>query len=226
VSSSSLNKIFSEEIMKKYLGISVLLAAWLLALPAWAVATSPDTLVDNTAQEVLSIVRQDKELKSGNTAKILALVEAKILPHFDFTRMTRLAMGKNWAKATPEQQQELVKEFRTLLVRTYSNALSTYSDYTIKVEPLKNNVADTDTTVRTKVMDSGQQPVPIDYSMEKTSDGWKVYDVTVAGVSLVTNYRSTFNSQVRDGGVDKLIKTLVEKNRSLVAADKKASASN
>lgn len=212
--------------MKKYLGISVLLAAWLLALPAWAVATSPDTLVDNTAQEVLSIVRQDKELKSGNTAKILALVEAKILPHFDFTRMTRLAMGKNWAKATPEQQQELVKEFRTLLVRTYSNALSTYSDYTIKVEPLKNNVADTDTTVRTKVMDSGQQPVPIDYSMEKTSDGWKVYDVTVAGVSLVTNYRSTFNSQVRDGGVDKLIKTLVEKNRSLVAADKKASASN
>ena len=212
--------------MKKYLGISVLLAAWLLALPAWAVATSPDTLVDNTAQEVLSIVRQDKELKSGNTAKILALVEAKILPHFDFTRMTRLAMGKNWTKATPEQQQELVKEFRTLLVRTYSNALSTYSDYTIKVEPLKNNAADTDATVRTKVIDGGQQPVPIDYSMEKTSDGWKVYDVTVAGVSLVTNYRSTFNSQVRDGGVDKLIKTLVEKNRSLVAADKKASASN
>ncbi len=212
--------------MKKYLGISVLLAAWWFALPAWAVATSPDTLVDNTAQEVLTIVRQDKDLQSGNTAKILALVEAKILPHFDFTRMTRLAMGKNWAKATPEQQQELVNEFRTLLVRTYSNALTTYKDYTIKVEPLKNNPTDTDTTVRTKVMDGGQQPVPIDYSMEKTSDGWKVYDVTVAGVSLVTNYRSTFNSQVRDGGVDKLIKTLVEKNRSLVAADKKASNSN
>jgi phospholipid transport system substrate-binding protein len=210
--------------MKKYLSISVLLAAWWLALPAWAVATSPDTLVDNTAQEVLAIVRQDKELKSGNTPKILALVEAKVLPHFDFTRMTRLAMGKNWSKATSDQQQELVKEFRTLLVRTYSNALSTYSDYTIKVEPLKNNAADTDATVRTKVMDGGQQPVPIDYSMEKTSDGWKVYDVTVAGVSLVTNYRSTFNSQVRDGGVDKLIKTLVEKNRSLIAADKKASA--
>ena len=209
--------------MKKYLGISVLLAAWGLALPTWAVATSPDTLVDNTAQEVLTIVRQDKDLQAGNTAKILALVEAKILPHFNFTRMTRLAMGKNWAKATPEQQQELVNEFRTLLVRTYSNALTTYKDHTIKVEPLKNNATDTDTTVRTKVIDGGQQPVPIDYSMEKTSDGWKVYDVTVAGVSLVTNYRSTFNSQVRDGGVDKLIKTLVEKNRSLVDADKKAS---
>ncbi|SOD40297.1 MlaC/ttg2D family ABC transporter substrate-binding protein [Nitrosovibrio sp. Nv4] len=210
--------------MKKYLGISVLLAAWWLALPAWAMATSPDTLVDNTAQEVLAIVRQDKELQSGNTAKILDLVEAKVLPHFNFARMTRLAMGKNWSKATPEQQQELVKEFRTLLVRTYSNALSTYSDYTIKVEPLKSNAADTDTTVKTKVMDSGQQPVPIDYSMEKTNDGWKVYDVTVAGVSLVTNYRSTFNSQVREGGVEKLIKTLADKNRSLVAADKKASA--
>ena len=113
--------------MKKYLGISGLLAAWLVAFPA-AAEVSPDTLVDNTAQEVLSIVRQDKELRAGNMAKILDLVEAKVLPHFNFTRMTRLAMGKNWNKATPQQQEELVKEFRTLLVRTYSNALSTYSD--------------------------------------------------------------------------------------------------
>jgi phospholipid transport system substrate-binding protein len=209
--------------MKKYLGISGLLAAWLLVSPAWAAETSPDTLVDNTAQEVLTIVRQDKELRAGNTAKILDLVEAKVLPHFNFTRMTRLAMGKNWPKATPEQQQELVKEFRTLLVRTYSNALSTYSDYKITVEPQKSKAGDTDTTVKTKVIqDNGQQPVDIDYSMEKTSDGWKVYDVTVAGVSLVTNYRSTFNSQVRDGGVEKLIKTLADKNRSLAANDKKA----
>ena len=211
--------------MKKYLGIFVLLTAWLSALPAWSIeTTNPDTLVDNTAQEVLKIVRQDKELQ-GNNAKILDLVEAKILPHFNFTRMTRLSMGKNWSKATPDQQEQLVKEFRTLLVRTYSNALTDYRDHTIKVEPLKTAVDDTDVTVKTKVMqDHGQQPVPIDYSMEKTSDGWKVYDVTVAGVSLVTNYRSTFNNQVRDGGVDKLLKTLVDKNRSLVAADKKADA--
>src|SRR5687768_3782302 len=209
--------------MTKYFGISGLLAAWLLVSPAIAAETSPDTLVENTAQEVLTIVRQDKELQAGNTGKILDLVEAKVLPHFNFMRMTRLAMGKNWRNATPEQQEELVKEFRTLLVRTYSNALSTYSDYKITVEPLKSKAGDTDTTVKTKVIqDNGQQPVDIDYSMEKTSDGWKVYDVTVAGVSLVTNYRSTFNSQVREGGVEKLIKTLAEKNRSLAANDKKA----
>ena len=123
--------------MKKYFDIFVLLAAWLLALPTWAMEVSPDTLVDNTAQEVLAIVRQDKDIRAGNTAKILDVVEAKILPHFDFTRMTRLAMGKNWSKAAPEQQQQLVKEFRTLLVRTYSNALTTYRDHTITVEPLK-----------------------------------------------------------------------------------------
>jgi phospholipid transport system substrate-binding protein len=209
--------------MKKYLGIPLMLSAWLLAPLAWAAETSPDTLVDNTAQEVLTIVRQDKDIRGGNKAKILDLVEAKILPHFNFNRMTRLAMGKNWSQAAPDQQQELVKEFRTLLVRTYSNALSNYSDATIKVEPLKNKGGETDTTVKTKVIqDSGQEPVPIDYSMEKTSDGWKVYDVTVAGVSLVTNYRSTFNNQVREGGVEKLIKTLADKNRSLIASDKKA----
>lgn len=208
--------------MKKYLGISGLLATWLIAFPAAAAEISPDTLVDNTAQEVLSIVRQDKELRAGNMAKILDLVEAKVLPHFNFTRMTRLAMGKNWNKATPQQQEELVKEFRTLLVRTYSNALSTYSDYKIKVEPVRSKAEDTDTTVKTKVMQDSGQPVDIDYSMEKTGDGWKVYDVTVAGVSLVTNYRSTFNSQVREGGVEKLLKTLGDKNRALAANDKKA----
>jgi phospholipid transport system substrate-binding protein len=211
--------------MKKYFEISVLLAAWLLALPTWAMEVSPDTLVDNTAQEVLAIVRQDKDIRAGNTAKILDLVEAKILPHFDFTRMTRLAMGKNWSKAAPEQQQQLVKEFRTLLVRTYSNALTTYRDHTIKVEPLKTKADNSDTTVKTQVVQGqGQQPVPIDYSMEKTNDGWKVYDVTVAGVSLVTNYRSTFNSQVHEGGVEKLLKTLTDKNRTLIAGDKKADA--
>lgn len=200
-----------------------MLSAWLLSAPSWAVETSPDTLVDNTAQEVLAIVRQDKDIRGGNKAKILDLVEAKILPHFNFNRMTRLAMGKNWSKAAPDQQQELVKEFRTLLVRTYSNALSSYSDATIKVEPLKTKGGETDATVKTRVIqDQGQEPVPIDYSMEKIGDEWKVYDVTVAGVSLVTNYRSTFNNQVREGGVEQLLKTLAEKNRSLIASDKKA----
>ncbi|GAB1719511.1 MAG: Toluene tolerance [Nitrosospira sp.] len=213
--------------MKTHFAAFVLLATFFLgfAAPAWSIEVRPDALVDKTAQEVLAIVRQDKEIQAGNTTKILDLVEAKILPHFDFTRMTRLAMGKNWAKAAPDQQQQLVDEFRTLLVRTYSNALTTYRDHTITVEPLKDLGDATDTTVKTKVMqDQGQQPVPMDYSMERTNDGWKVYDVTVAGVSLVTNYRSTFNNQVREGGVEKLIKTLVDKNRALVANDKKAAA--
>ncbi|SEK99486.1 MlaC/ttg2D family ABC transporter substrate-binding protein [Nitrosovibrio tenuis] len=204
--------------MKGYLGVPIMLG-WLLAFPVWSMER-PDTLVDNTAQEVLTIIRQDKELRAGNHAKLLDLVEGKILPHFDFNRMTQLAMGKNWSKATPEQRQTLVNEFRTLLVRTYSNALSTYSNHTIKVEPLKGDPA-SDTLVKTKVIqDGGQQPIPIDYSMEKAGDSWKVYDVTVAGVSLVTNYRSTFDSQVREGGVEKLIKTLSDKNKSLIASDK------
>lgn len=206
--------------MKGYLGVPIMLG-WLLAFPVWSMER-PDTLVDNTAQEVLTIIRQDKELRAGNHAKILDLIESKILPHFDFKRMTQLAMGKNWSKAAPEQQQTLVNEFRTLLVRTYSNALSTYSDRSIQVEPLKGDPAG-DTLVKTKVIQAGgQQPIPIDYSMEKTGDGWKVYDVTVAGVSLVTNYRSTFNSQVSEGGVEKLIKTLSDKNKSLIASDKAA----
>lgn len=208
--------------MKTYFGVVLMLVAGLLPFSSGAAETSPDKLVDNTAQEVLSIVRQDKELRAGNTTKILDLVEAKVLPHFNFTRMTRLAMGKNWSKATPEQQQELVKEFRTLLVRTYSNALSTYSDYEIRVEPLRGASSDTEATVKTKVIqDHGQQPVDIDYSMENKGEGWKVYDVIVAGVSLVTNYRSTFNNQIREGGVEKLIKTLSDKNRSLADNDNK-----
>lgn len=214
--------------MKTYLGISAFLAVWLLASPASAVEIAPDTLVDNTAQEVLTIIRQDKDIRAGNTGKILNLVEAKILPHFNFTRMTRLAMGKNWPKAAPDQQQELVKEFRTLLVRTYSNALASYRDYEIKVEPARLKVDDTDVTVKTQVIqDHGQQPVPIDYSMEKIVDSWKVYDVTVAGVSLVTNYRGSFNTQIRDGGISGLLKTLQDKNRSLEAKDKeKKTAAN
>lgn len=200
--------------MKKNLGIFLFLAIGLLASPARSAPANPDTLVENTAQEVLQIIRQDKTLQ-GSRARLLDLVEAKILPHFNFTRMTRLAMGKNWSRATPDQQQQLIKEFRTLLIRTYSNALTDYRDYAIKVEPLKAPADASEVIVKTKVMqDRGQQPVPIDYSMEKADDGWKVYDVTVAGISLVTNYRSTFSNQVRDGGVEKLLKTLVDKNQA------------
>ncbi len=209
--------------MKTSFGIAVLLSTLLLAPTTWAIETSPDILVNNTAQEVLAIIKRDKGIQSGNKAKILALVESKILPHFNFTRMTRLAMGKNWSKATPQQQQELQKQFRTLLVRTYYKALSVYSHHTIKVTPLKAIAGDY-ATVKTQVMQTHGNPVSIDYSMEKTSTGWKVYDITVAGVSLVINYRSSFNSQIRRGGIEGLLKTLSKKNRMLDAKDKEKSA--
>lgn len=209
--------------MKTYFGIAVLLSTLLLAPTTWAIETSPDILVNNTAQEVLAIIKRDKDIQSGNKAKILELVESKILPHFNFARMTRLAMGKNWSKAAPQQQQELEKQFRTLLVRTYYKALSVYSHHTIKVTPLKAIAGDY-ATVKTQVIQTHGRPVSIDYSMEKTSNGWKVYDITVAGISLVINYRSSFNSQIRRGGIEGLLKTLSEKNRMLDAKDKEKSA--
>lgn len=202
--------------MKKLFGVFTLFTALLLAFPAWTMAIPPDKLVDQTVQEVINIIRQDEEIKDGNSKKILDLVENKIIPHFNFERMTRLAMGKNWRKANTEQQDEIVGEFRDLLVRTYSNTLSKYQNERIIVSPLKSLGDNTEATVKTEVVQGrGKRPVPIDYNMEKTADGWKVYDVIVSGVSLVMNYRGSFNSQVSKDGVDGLIKILVEKNRSL-----------
>ncbi|SEQ91970.1 phospholipid transport system substrate-binding protein [Nitrosomonas sp. Nm51] len=200
--------------MKKLLGVMPLLVSFLFVFPAWSMM-EPDRLVDETVQEVLEIIGKDDKI-GEDKERMLDLIENKILPHFDFTRMTSLAMGKHWSSAVPEQQNVLVKEFKTLLVRTYSNALTTYRDETVKVNPIRDLGNKDDATVRTIVhQGSGKQPVPIDYSMKKGSDGWKVYDVTVAGVSLVTNYRGSFNSQIRKGGIDGLIKALSDKNRSL-----------
>lgn len=202
--------------MKRFLGLIIFTLSNLLALPAWSMDLAPDRLVDKTVKEVIEIIQQDEALRNGDREKMFDLIETKILPHFNFTRMTQLAMGQHWSKAQPEQQNRIVDEFRTLLVRTYSNALTSYHDETIKVNPLPELGDRTETKVRTVVIQGkGKEPVPIDYSMEKKSDGWKVYDVTVAGVSLVTNYRGTFNSQVRKGGVDGLLKALSDKNKSL-----------
>ena len=209
---------------KSKFSIVVMLSALLLAPISWAAETRPDTLVKETAQEVLTIIKKDKEIQSGNKAKILNLVKSKILPHFNFTRMTRLAMGKNWRKASPQQKKELEKEFRTLLVRTYYKALAVYSDHTIKVSPLKNVAGKTDATVKTEIIQSHGQPVSIDYSMEKINSAWKVYDITVAGISLVINYRGSFNSKIRSGGVEGLLKALNKKNRMLKDKDKEKSA--
>jgi phospholipid transport system substrate-binding protein len=185
-----------------------------LLLPeARAQDVAPDVLVKNITQEVTAIIKQDKDIRTGNTKKIVALVETKILPHFDFARMTRIAMARNWRTASPDQQQQLTNEFRTLLVRTYSNALSTYRDQTIDVKPLRAKPEDTEVTVRSEVKQPGAQATAIDYDMAKNPDGWKVYDVKVDGVSLVTTYRDSFAAEIRDHGIDGLIQSLQAKNR-------------
>jgi len=196
----------------------VLLAGALLAAPAPAQELAPDVLVKNVTTEVVGLITKDKEIRSGNRSRLIEVIEAKVLPHFNFGSMTALAMGQNWNKATPEQKKRLVDEFRTLLVRTYASALAAYSEQRFDFRPLRARPTDTDVTVNVRVIQSGAQPVPIDYSMEKTAAGWKVYDVMVGGVSLVANYRTEFNSTVREAGIEGLIKNLQAKNRSLDAA--------
>lgn len=193
-------------------------------LPLGAAAQSqesPDAMVKRIADEVIAIVKTDKDLQNGNSAKVVALAEQKVLPHFDFTRMTRLAVGRNWSQATPEQREALTKEFRTLLVRTYSSSLSQYRNQKIEVKPLATAPGDEDVVVRTAVIQEGGPPIPIDYRMEKTKEGWKVYDVVIDGASLVTTYRGSFNDQVQRGGIDGLLKTLTERNAGPAAPAKK-----
>jgi phospholipid transport system substrate-binding protein len=173
---------------------------------------APDALVKRVSQDVLGIIKADPKVQAGDQARIREVVETKLLPYFDFERITALAMGRNWRQATPEQQKQLVEEFRQLLVRTYSGALAQYRDQTMDYKPLRADANASDVTVRTEVVRQGQAPVPIDYSMAKGPSGWKVYDVIVGGVSLVTNYRDEFNEQIKSGGIDGLIKTLQAKN--------------
>lgn len=191
------------------MGLAALAAA--LALSAQA-QEAPDALVKRVSQEVLQTIKSDPKIQSGDQARIREVMESKLAPNFDFERMTALAMGRNWRQATPEQQKQLVSQFKTLLVRTYSGALSQYRDQTIDYKPLRADPNATDVIVRTEVMRQGQQPVPIDYGMEKKDGAWKAYDVVVGGVSLVTNYRDEFTEQVRAGGIDGLIRTLTAKN--------------
>ncbi|MBK6654669.1 phospholipid-binding protein MlaC [Zoogloea sp.] len=180
-------------------------------------ATAPDALVKSVTDDVITIVRQDKAIQSGDTRKAVELVETRVLPYFDFAHMTRLAVGKDWKQASAEQKTVLTQEFKTLLVRTYSNALTQYRNQQIDFKPLKAKPEDTDVVVRTEVRQPGAKPVQIDYNLEKLADGWKVYDVLVAGVSLVTNYRDSFGQEVRTGGIDGLIKSLKDKNKQLDA---------
>lgn len=200
---------------------ALLLAGIGLLLPMGAGAqdaAAPDVLVRNVTEEVLDVIRKDKDIQNGSTRKAIELVEQKVLPHFNFARMTALAMGKEWRQANPAQQKALTEEFRTLLVRTYSNALTAYKNQKVDYKPLRMQPADTDVTVHTQINQPGGKPITLDYTLEKQGASWKVYDVVVGGVSLVTNYRESFAAEVRNGGVDGLIKSLQAKNRSLESA--------
>jgi phospholipid transport system substrate-binding protein len=186
-----------------------------LALPSHAQTQplDPESLVKKITQEVLEAVKQDKALQEGDRQKALKLAEEKILPHVDFQEATRLAVGKAWQQATPEQRQKLIAEFKAMLVRTYSNAIDTYRGQTMKVLPVRMKPDDTDVTVRNQYVKPGERPVLVDYAMRKTESGWKVYDIVVEGVSLVLTYRSEFDAVVRQDGVDGLIRRLAEKNK-------------
>ena len=197
------------------------MVALLAAGPARAQDVPPDQLVKSVTLEVVELITKDKEIKAGNRAKLIQLIDAKVLPHFNFGAMTALAMGQNWNRANPDQKKRLTEEFRTLLVRTYASALAAYSEQKFDFRPLRAKPTDTDVTVQVRVLQQGAQPVPIDYSMEKTASGWKVYDVMVGGVSLVANYRTEFGNVVRESGIDGLVKNLNTKNKSLDASEKK-----
>lgn len=188
------------------------------AAPAATAPLAPDVLARSVTDEVLALLRADKDIQSGNTQKARELIENRIAPHFNFASMTRLAVGKNWSAANAEQRKVLVAEFRALLVQLYSASLMLYKDQKIEYRPLKLAPGDTDVVVRSLVRQSGGgEPVQVDYGMEKTDDGWKVYNVKIAGVSMVETYRGTFNSEFQKNGADGLIRMLRDKNRALVA---------
>ena len=204
--------------MQRFL-LGMLAACFLASAPAWAQdAIAPDALAKSVTEEVLAVLQSDKDIQAGNTKKVVDLVEKKVLPYFDFVRMTRLAVGPNWRQASSDQQKSLVNEFRALLVQTYAATFTAYRNQTIEYRPLRMQPNDTEVVVKSLIHQPGGKPVTVDYKMEKNSSEWKVYDVVVADLSLVQNYRGTFETEVRKGGIDGLIKALTDKNRQLVSA--------
>lgn len=204
-----------ESVMRN--GLFGILLASFLAVPAAHAAevVAPDLLAKRVTEEVLAVLRADKDIQAGDLSKAAELIETKILPHFNFPTMTRLAVGRHWARATPAQRQALTSEFRVLLLRTYTASLTLYRDQTIDYRPVKIKPNDTDVTVKSVIRQKSGEPISVDYAMEKTENGWKVYDVKIAGISLVENYRTTFSAEIERSGIDGLIRVLTEKNRTL-----------
>jgi phospholipid transport system substrate-binding protein len=203
--------------LKKFL--TTICALGLLGFTGMASAQeAPDALVKRISSEVLEIAKADREIQGGNQKKVLDLVEAKILPHVDFQRMTALAAGRHWREATPEQQQKLIDEFRSLLVYTYSGAISQVRDQKLEFRPFRADPAETDVEVRSQVIQTRGEPIQINYRLEKQPSGWKIYDVNVLGAWLVESYKSSFNSEISKNGIDGLIKALSDRNKRLASA--------
>jgi len=188
-------------------------AMWLLSGVAMAGMT-PDQLVKKTADDVIEVIKNDKDIQAGNQQKIFALAEEKILPNFDFEKVSRLVLGKNWTNATPEQKTAFQAEFKTLLLRTYATALSKYKNQTIEYKPFRMEAGAESATVKTAIQQPGGDPISVDYSLGKKADDWKVFDIVIEGVSLVTNYRSQFAQEIRQNGLDSLTKKLADKNKA------------
>ncbi len=186
--------------------------SFFLAAAVGAQELGPEELVKKVTSDVLESIKSDKQLQAGDRRKALALVEQKILPLVDFREATMLAMGKSWYAATPEQQARAVNEFRSMLVRIYANAIDVYRGQTLKVLPVRLPAGATDVTVRNQYLSEGRPPVPVEYAMRKTPEGWKIYDIAVEGVSLVLTYRAEFEQITRSSGVEGLIKRLQQKN--------------
>ena len=198
--------------MLKRLIIGICLVAFSMTTIA---AEAPDELVKRTAEDVLAIVKSDKDIQAGNQEKLFALAQEKILPNFNFDKVSRLVLGKNWTKATPEQKTGFQAEFKSLLLRTYSTALSKYKNQTIEYAPLRMADGAVNASVKTSILQPGGQPIAVNYSLEKQADAtWKVYDIVIEGVSLVTNYRGQFAQEIRQNGLDSLIKKLADKNKA------------
>ena len=198
---------------RKAAGRALVLLVGLFASAASAQELAPDALVRAVSRDVTTAIRQDRDIRAGNPKKLVALVESMILPHVDAARMTRLAVGPGWRQATPEQQKRLTEEFTTLLIHTYSAALLSYSDQAMEVKPVRAQSSDTEVVVRSEVRQAGGQPLAFEFTMEKMPSGWKVYDVKIGGVSLVSTYRGTFQEEIRNHGIEGLIATLASKNR-------------
>ena len=193
--------------------VSTLTLAAALLAPAVRAQEAPDALVMRISTDVIDAVKADKAIQAGDVGRILVLVDEKVMPSVNFRRMTASAVGRHWRQATPEQQQRLQEEFKVLLVRSYAGAMSKVKDQTVHLKPMRSKPEDDDVVVRTEVRGSGD-PIQLDYRLEKSTGGWKIYDVNVMGVWLVENYRNSFSQEINAGGIDGLIARLAEKNKS------------